>query len=80
MAFLPEQQVREVTYQADWPTSVPCIKCGCEAGLALSHKESPARSSRNRSGPLRDHDCIAYALYLCPDIRCSTMTARWNEA
>ena len=74
------------SWQADFPKTTPCVKCGETARHALTvmEEDGPQYASRaHRNDPDGEgfwlHDAAAFAIYLCKDIDCATATTLWNQ-
>ena len=82
---------REASWQAEFPKTVKCEKCGgvCRCALTLMEGRSNAElpvgepfvtSLHPNKGPggYWPHDAIAFALYFCRD--CFNAQVEWNQA
>lgn len=79
----------ELSYQKAFKATTPCIKCDKEARLAITilekfDDESKFITDIHKNDPDGDgfwpHDATAFAIYICPDIKCATATTLWNQA
>jgi hypothetical protein len=82
-----------LTMQAPFEPTIKCAKCGREANLACTFIENFNKSESVEENqkhfiagnePDKDkewwpHDVCAFAIYLCPNVKCATATARWNR-
>lgn len=82
-----------LTYQAKFPTTTSCVKCGKPARIAVTMREEfeerkmPEQQSFATNLHANDprgegfwlHDAAAFATYLCTDIKCATATTLWNQ-
>jgi hypothetical protein len=79
-----------LTWQANFPVTTECVKCGGPARVALGLKETGGNSichihqntrrpDAEGKGGFWPHDVIAACLYFCQDIDCATVTTLWNQ-
>ena len=81
-----------LTYQAKFPETASCVKCGQPARLAITMREefddakTPEQQTfatqlyaNGEDGKFWLHDCAAFATYLCTDTKCATATTLWNQ-
>jgi len=77
-----------LTFQADFPLTTPCEKCGADASLHVTLSEDgptletyrpeyDAAVARGWVDPV-GHDLAAFATYICPE--CYAATTLWNQA
>jgi len=83
----------KLTYQAKFPETTPCVKCGETSRLAVTMREefdqtkTPEQqtfatdlyANDPKGGVFWLHDCAAFATYLCTDIKCAAATTLWNQ-
>jgi hypothetical protein len=79
----------DLTWQAKFPETTPCVKCGKKARLAIVLREGSGAGDTNFACRLHKndpegegfwlHDAAAFATYLCVDIDCATATTLWNQ-
>lgn len=71
---------KEMTYQAEFPETVKCIKCKKDTVLMMliDDDEGLILGYRPKDVRVWPHDCTAIALYLCTD--CGEITTLWNQA
>jgi hypothetical protein len=76
--------VRKLTEQDEWSPQIPCPHCGKIAYLMLAARDKFFGEYPNVYGSalislsVLGHDCMAIAVYGCPD--CQKATADWNCA
>ncbi len=72
---------KETTYQTEFPATVPCNHCKTkEAPLMALMDDDEGLICHNRPENVKiwPHDCMAVALYMCPE--CGEITTLWNQA
>lgn len=78
----------QLTQQAPFELTTPCVRCGQEARLALTIQENAGESEYvtwvHPNDPRGEgfwlHDAASFAIYLCRDIDCTTATTLWNQS
>ena len=84
----------DYSYQGGFHSTTPCVKCGKEARVALVLREFFDRSKPSKDQYFVEriypndpkgagfwvHDCVAFAIYFCTDIKCTTATTLWDQA
>ena len=80
-----------LTWQAPFPVTTPCVKCGKSARIALGGKEvgdgeitwmhqNTHRPDAEGKGGFWPHDAISFCLYFCTEVDCAQATVLWNQA
>lgn len=92
LAALPEQKVGygksalKLAWQADFPETVPCVKCGGDTRHVLTLMEggdddaADLHANEGSGGKFWFHDYAAFSLYLCEDIDCGTISTEWDQS
>jgi len=75
----------KLSWQGDFPETVPCVKCGKDSRHVLTVMEGGEEDAADlhhndwKDGEFWFHDYAAFSLYMCPDIDCTTVTTKWNQ-